>query len=82
MPQAFMVFNSRPVPPTAAARYRKSLRLNALSELNEVNELNDLDCFTVLLSIYFLTSLPEKPLGDLLAHSSDIASRVPRDDKK
>jgi hypothetical protein len=79
MPQAFMVFNSRPVPPTAAARYRKSLRLD---EPSEGNELNDLDCFTVLLSIYFLTSLPEKPLGDLLAHSSDIASRVPRDDKK
>jgi hypothetical protein len=77
-----MVFNSRPVPPTAAARYRKSLRLIELNEVNELNELNDLDCFAVLLSIYFLTSLPEKTLGDLLAHSSDIASGVPHDDKK
>src|SRR5690349_7753563 len=69
MPQAFMVFNSSPVPPTAAARYRKSLR---------VNELNDLNGFTVLLSICFLTSLLKESLGHLLSHSSHLAIRVPR----
>ncbi|WP_229257348.1 hypothetical protein [Duganella callida] len=73
MPQAFMVFNSSPVPPTAAARYRKSLL---------VNEVNDLYGFTVLLSICLPRQSAEKTLGDLLAHSSSIANGVPRMDKK
>ena len=68
MPHALMVFNSSPVPPTAAARYRKSLL---------VNELNDLNGFTVLLSICILTGLLKKSLGDLLTHSSSLANGVP-----
>jgi hypothetical protein len=73
MPQASMVVNSSPVPPTAAARYRKSLL---------VNELNDLNCFTVLLSICILTGLLKKTLGDLLTHSSYLANGVPPSSQK
>src|SRR5471032_1619093 len=48
MPQALIVFISRPVPPTAAARYKKSLRVNDL---------------IFVLSICFLTFSPKNSAG-------------------
>src|SRR5476649_2295756 len=48
MPQALMVFINSQVPPTAAARYKKSLRVNDL---------------IFVLSICFLTFLPKNSAG-------------------
>nr|WP_229205900.1 hypothetical protein [Duganella sp. Leaf126] len=70
-----MVVNNRPVPPTAAARYRKSLRVTAApgpegpeeaadpADPNELNDLNGVNGFTVLLSICFPRQSAEKSLG-------------------